>query len=140
MASPGVMISRELQVTLQLAMTEARIGATSTSAWSICCTRCSMTSPPATSCRTCGADLDALRSKLHGYLDEQVERMPQGRDCHAALCDRRAAGAAARGAARAVGGSQRNQRVGNVLVAMFHETESHALYLSCRSRASRAST
>ena len=109
------MISRELQVTLQLAMTEA----VNRRHEYVCLEHLlyAMLHDVTTSnvLQHCGADLDALRRKLRSYLDEEVERLPKGEDVIAALRDRRAAGAAARGAARAVGGApgdQRRQRAG----------------------------
>jgi ATP-dependent Clp protease ATP-binding subunit ClpA len=76
----------------------------------------------------CGADLDALRKKLQKYLDEDVERLTKGgsfQPHYAAGVQRALQRAAlhAQSAGRAeINGSQ-------VLVAMFHETESHAIFL-----------
>ena len=112
MASPGVMLSRELQVTLQLAMTEAQ----SRRHEYVCLEHVlyAMLHDFTTSnvLKQCGANIDSLRRKLQGYLDEGVERLGRGRRRHAALRDRRAARIAARGAARAVGGPPGDKRSG----------------------------
>src|SRR5258708_39210425 len=76
----------------------------------------------------CGTDLEALRKKLQKYLDEDVERLTKGgtHQPHYAAGVQRAlqrAALHAQSAGRAeINGSQ-------VLVAMFHETESHAIFL-----------
>src|ERR1700677_2682819 len=108
MPSSGVMISRELQITLQLAMTEAL----NRRHEYVCLEHV----------------LDALRKKLQKYLDEEVERLTKGgsfQPHYAAGVQRALQRAAlhAQSAGRAeINGSQ-------VLVAIFHETESHAVYL-----------
>ena len=70
MASPGVMLSRELQVTLQLAMTEAQ----NRRHEYVCLEHVlyAMLHDFTTSnvLKQCGADLDSLRRKLQGYLDD----------------------------------------------------------------------
>src|SRR3984893_12333166 len=76
----------------------------------------------------CGADLDVLRKKLQKYLDEDVERMTKVGNLqpHYAAGVQRAlqrAALHAQSAGRAeINGSQ-------VLVAMFHENGSHAIFL-----------
>ena len=111
----NIMISRELQVTLQLAMTEA----VNRRHEFVCLEHLLFAMlhdvTTTTILKSCGADLDALRRKLAHYLDEQVERMPKGEEVLAALRDRRAARSAARGVACAVGGTPGNhgrQRAG----------------------------
>ena len=78
MASPGVMLSRELQVTLQLAMTEAQ----SRRHEYVCLEHVlyAMLHDFTTSnvLKQCGANIDSLRRKLQGYLDEGVERSAAG--------------------------------------------------------------
>ena len=78
MASPGVMLSRELQVTLQLAMTEAQ----SRRHEYVCLEHVlyAMLHDFTTSnvLKQCGANIDSLRRKLQGYLDEGVERVGRG--------------------------------------------------------------
>ena len=122
------MISRELQITLQLAMTEAL----NRRHEYVCLEHVlyAMLHDVTTSnvLQHCGADLDALRKKLQKYLDEEVERMTKGGTFqpHYAAGVQRALQRAALHAQSAgrpeINGSQ-------VLVAMFHETESHAIFL-----------
>jgi ATP-dependent Clp protease ATP-binding subunit ClpA len=128
MPSSGVMISRELQITLQLAMTEAL----NRRHEYVCLEHVlyAMLHDVTTSnvLQHCGADLDALRKKLQKYLDEEVERLTKGGTFqpHYAAGVQRALQRAALHAQSAgrpeINGSQ-------VLVAMFHETESHAIFL-----------
>src|ERR1700722_19247659 len=128
MPSSGVMISRELQITLQLAMTEAL----NRRHEYVCLEHVlyAMLHDVTTSnvLQHCGADLEALRKKLQKYLDEEVERMTKGGTVqpHYAAGVQRALQRAALHAQSAgrpeINGSQ-------VLVAMFHETESHAVFL-----------
>jgi ATP-dependent Clp protease ATP-binding subunit ClpA len=120
------MISRELQVTLQLAMTEAL----SRRHEYVCLEHLlfAMLHDVTTSnvLENCGADLEALRKQLRKYLDEEVERLPKGEQVqpHYASGVQRALQRAALHAQSAgreeITGSQ-------VLVALFHETESHAV-------------
>ncbi|MBI3758290.1 MAG: ATP-dependent Clp protease ATP-binding subunit ClpA, partial [Deltaproteobacteria bacterium] len=122
------MISRELQITLQLAMTEAL----NRRHEYVCLEHVlyAMLHDVTTSniLQHCGTDLDALRKKLQKYLDEDVERLTKGgtfQPHYAAGVQRALQRAAlhAQSAGRAeINGSQ-------VLVAMFHETESHAVFL-----------
>src|SRR5579863_5847062 len=128
MASPGVMISRELQITLQLAMTEAL----NRRHEYVCLEHLlyAMLHDVTTSniLEHCGADLEALRKKLQKYLDDEVERVPKGESVqpHYANGVQRALQRAALHAQSAgrseINGSQ-------VLVALFHESESHAIFL-----------
>jgi len=128
MASPGVMISRELQVTLQLAMSEAL----NRRHEYVCLEHLlyAMLHDVTTSniLKHCGADLEQLRKQLQKYLDEELERLPKGGSFqpHYAAGVQRALQRAALHAQSAgrseINGSQ-------VLVAIFHETESHAVYL-----------
>jgi ATP-dependent Clp protease ATP-binding subunit ClpA len=128
MPSSGVMISRELQITLQLAMTEAL----NRRHEYVCLEHLlyAMLHDVTTSniLQHCGADLDALRKKLQKYLDEEVERRPKGESLqpHYANGVQRALQRAALHAQSAgrpeINGSQ-------VLAAIFHETESQAVFL-----------
>ncbi len=76
----NIMISRELQVTLQLAMSEA----VSRRHEFVCLEHLlyAMLHDVTTSTilRNCGAEPNGLRRKLEHYLDEQVERMPKGEE------------------------------------------------------------
>jgi ATP-dependent Clp protease ATP-binding subunit ClpA len=123
----NVMISRELQVTLQLAMTEA----VNRRHEFVCLEHLlfAMLHDVTASniLKNCGADLDALRRKLAHYLDEQVERMPKDET----LSPRYAIGvqrALQRAALHVQSSGHQEIAGGNVLVAMFHETESPAIF------------
>ena len=123
----NVMISRELQVTLQLAMTEA----VNRRHEFVCLEHLlfAMLHDVTASniLKNCGADLDALRRKLAHYLDEQVERMPKNET----LSPRYAIGvqrALQRAALHVQSSGHQEIAGGNVLVAMFHETESPAIF------------
>jgi ATP-dependent Clp protease ATP-binding subunit ClpA len=128
MASSGVMISRELQITLQLAMTEAL----NRRHEYVCLEHLlyAMLHDVTTSniLQHCGGDLELLKKKLLKYLDEDLERIPKGEQLqpHYANGVQRAlqrAAVHAQSAGRAeINGSQ-------VLVAMFHESESQAILL-----------
>jgi ATP-dependent Clp protease ATP-binding subunit ClpA len=128
MASSGVMISRELQITLQLAMTEA----INRRHEYVCLEHLlyAMLHDVTTSniLQHCGADLELLKKKLLKYLDEDLERIPKGEQLqpHYANGVQRALQRAALHAQSAgrseINGSQ-------VLVAMFHEAESQAILL-----------
>src|SRR5580658_5563539 len=129
MASPNnnIMISRELQVTLQLAMTEA----VNRRHEFVCLEHLLFAMlhdvTTTTILKSCGADLDALRRKLAHYLDEQVELMPKGEE----VSPRYAIGvqrALQRAALHVQSAGRQEITGGNVLVAMFHESESPALY------------
>ncbi len=76
----------------------------------------------------CGADLEALRNGLARVLDEEFERLPEGAllSPHYTLAVQRVL---QRAAAHVQSSGRREIDGGNVLVAMFHETESHAVYL-----------
>ncbi len=123
----NIMISRELQVTLQLAMTEA----VNRRHEFVCLEHLlyAMLHDVTSSniLKHCGADLDALRRKLGHYLDEQVERMPKGEE----VAPRYAIGvqrALQRAALHVQSAGRQEIAGGNVLVAMFHETESPAIF------------
>ncbi|HUN60155.1 MAG TPA: ATP-dependent Clp protease ATP-binding subunit ClpA [Candidatus Binataceae bacterium] len=128
MASPGVMISRELQVTLQLAMSEAL----NRRHEYVCLEHLlyAMLHDVTTSniLKNCGADIEQLRKQLQKYLDEDVERLPKG----GAFQPHYAAGvqrALQRAALHAQSAGRTEINGSQVLVAIFHETESHAVYL-----------
>src|SRR6202030_1276872 len=123
----NIMISRELQVTLQLAVTEA----VNRRHEYVCLEHLlyAMLHDVTTSniLQNSGADLEELKKKLTRYLDEQVERMPKGETVmpRCAISVQRAL----QRAALHVQSSGRNEiNGGNVLVAMFHETESPAYF------------
>src|SRR5271156_3476476 len=123
----NIMISRELQVTLQLAMTEA----VNRRHEFVCLEHLLFAMlhdvTTTTILKNCGADLDALRRKLAHYLDEQVERMPKGEE----VSPRYAIGvqrALQRAALHVQSAGRQEITGGNVLIAMFHETESPAIF------------
>ena len=127
MASPGVMLSRELQVTLQLAMTEAQ----SRRHEYVCLEHVlyAMLHDFTTSnvLKQCGANIDSLRRKLQGYLDDGVERMGRGVE----VTPRYATGvqrALQRAALHAQSAGRREINGPAMLIAMFQEAESYALY------------
>ncbi|MGH8012579.1 MAG: ATP-dependent Clp protease ATP-binding subunit ClpA, partial [Candidatus Binataceae bacterium] len=128
MPSSGVMISRELQITLQLAMTEAL----NRRHEYVCLEHVlyAMLHDVTTSniLRHCGTDLDALRKKLQKYLDDEVERLPRGEHSqpHYATGVQRALQRAALHA-QSAGRAEINGSA--VLVALFQESESQAIYL-----------
>ncbi len=121
------MLSRELQVTLQLAVTEA----VNRRHEYVCLEHLlyAMLHDVTTSnvLRHSGANLDDLKQKLTRYLDEQIERMPRGES----VMPRYATGVqrALQRAALHVQSAGRNEiNGGNLLVAMFQETASPAYF------------
>ena len=128
MGSSSVMISRELQVTLQLAATEAA----DRHHEYICLEHLLYAMLHDTTASNilhhCGANIDVLRKKLAAYLDRELERLPGT----ASLSPRYALGVQRvlqRAAAHVQSAGRQEINGGNVLVAMFQETESHALFL-----------
>ena len=125
--SNNVMISRELQVTLQLAMTEA----VNRRHEYVCLEHLlyAMLHDVTTSniLKHCGADLEALKRKLVHYLDDQVERLPKGEQVspHYALGVQRSL---QRAALHVQSSGRQEISGGNVLVAMFHEIEAPAIF------------
>src|SRR3984893_3839347 len=123
----GIMLSRELQVTLQLAMTEAQ----SRRHEYVCLGHLlyAILHDFTTSnvLKHCGANLDSLRRKLQGYLDEGAERLGRG----AEAAPRYATGvqrALQRAAVPAQSAGRQEINGPAVLIAMFQEAESYALY------------
>jgi len=121
------MLSRELQVTLQLAVTEA----VNRRHEYVCLEHLlyAMLHDVTTSniLKNCGANLEQLKRKLARYLDEQVERLPRGES----VMPRYAAGvqrALQRAALHVQSAGNTEINGGNVLVAMFHENESPAIF------------
>jgi ATP-dependent Clp protease ATP-binding subunit ClpA len=127
MPSSNIMISRELQVTLQLAMTEA----VNRRHEYVCLEHLlyAMLHDYTTSniLQHCGADLDALKRKLTRYLDDQIERMPKSEN----VAPRYALGvqrALQRAALHTQSAGRTEINGGSVLVAMFQENEAPALF------------
>jgi ATP-dependent Clp protease ATP-binding subunit ClpA len=121
------MISRELQITLQLAMTEA-----ANRRHEYVCLEHLLYAmlhdvTTANILRHCGADIEDLKAKLLHFLDEKIERLERGED----VAPRYALGvqrALQRAALHVQSTGHQEINGGNVLVAMFHENESHAIY------------
>jgi ATP-dependent Clp protease ATP-binding subunit ClpA len=127
MASSGVMLSRELQVTLQLAITEAQ----SRRHEYVCLEHLlyAMLHDYTTSnvLKQCGADIESLRRKLQAYLNDGVERLARG----AEAAPRYATGvqrALQRAALHAQSAGRHEINGPAVLIAMFQESESYAIY------------
>ena len=139
MASPGMMLSRELQVTLQLAMTEAAKPAPRVRLPGALLYAMLHDVTTSNVLKQCGANLDALRAQARSATSTRASSaMPRARSRRATRL-----ACSARCSARRCMRSRRDGRKstgGNVLVAMFQETESHGALSFCRSRASRAST
>ena len=78
--------------------------------------------------KACGADLAELRSDTEGFLAEHMEELPEGEDRqpHQTLAFRRVLDLAA---AHMRSSGRDALDSGAVLVAMFHEDDSHAIWL-----------
>jgi ATP-dependent Clp protease ATP-binding subunit ClpA len=127
MASSGVMISRELQVTLQLAMTEAANRRHEYVCMEHLLYAMLHDATASNILRHCGADLARLRKRLIKFLDEKVERVPG----HSQVSPRYALGVQRvlqRAAAHVQSAGRQEINGGNVLVAMFAEPDSYAVY------------
>ncbi|HUY26099.1 MAG TPA: ATP-dependent Clp protease ATP-binding subunit ClpA [Candidatus Binataceae bacterium] len=125
--SNNIMISRELQVTLQLAMTEA-----ANRRHEYVCLEHLLYAmihdvTASTILKRCGANLEALARKLERYLNDQVEPMPAGEN----IAPRYALGvqrALQRAAVHTQSAGRSEINGASVLVAMFQEAESPALF------------
>ncbi len=75
----------------------------------------------------CGADMDALRTDLTAFLDEQVESLPEGTDVEPqqTLSFQRVL---QRAAMHVRSAGRETLNAGNLLVSMFREPESYAIY------------
>ncbi len=121
------MISRELQVTLQLAMSEA-----SNRRHEYVCMEHLLyamlhDATASNILRHCGADMARLRKRLAKYLDDKIERMPG----NSQVSPRYALGVQRvlqRAAAHVQSAGRQEINGGNVLVAMFAEPDSYAVY------------
>ncbi|MFL5354473.1 ATP-dependent Clp protease ATP-binding subunit ClpA [Archangium sp.] len=76
----------------------------------------------------CGANVKRLRERLEGFLEETVERLPEGVDAEPqqTIGVERVLHSAAM---HALSAEQKYIDGGDILVALFREEESHALYL-----------
>ena len=122
------MISRELQVTLQLAMTEA----VNRRHEYVCLEHLlyAMLHDVTASniLRNCGADLDGCASKLRKYPRRRGRAPAQGQSRFSRIMRSGVQRALQRAALHAQSAGRQEINGGNVLVAMFHETESHAVF------------
>ncbi|HEY2106803.1 MAG TPA: Clp protease N-terminal domain-containing protein [Candidatus Binataceae bacterium] len=126
-SSSGVIISRELQVTLQLAMTEAANRRHEYVCMEHLLYAMLHDATASNILRHCGADLARLRKRLGKFLDDKIERMPG----HGQVTPRYALGVQRvlqRAAAHVQSAGRQEINGGNVLVAMFAEPDSYAVY------------
>jgi ATP-dependent Clp protease ATP-binding subunit ClpA len=127
MASSGVMISRELQVTLQLAMSEAANRRHEYVCMEHLLYAMLHDATASNILRHCGADLARLRKRLAKFLDDKIERVPG----NGQVSPRYALGVQRvlqRAAAHGQSAGHQEINGGNVLVAMFAEPDSYAVY------------
>ncbi|MFY0580764.1 ATP-dependent Clp protease ATP-binding subunit ClpA [Cystobacter fuscus] len=78
--------------------------------------------------KSCGAQVKRLQERLESFLEETVERLPEGVEAE----PQQTIGVERvlhRAAMHALSAEQKFIDGGDVLVALFHEQESHALYL-----------
>jgi ATP-dependent Clp protease ATP-binding subunit ClpA len=128
MASSGIMISRELQVTLQLAMTEAANRRHEYICLEHLLYAMLHDATASNILKQCGADLEKLRRQLATYLDEKLERVPEAEE----IVPRYAIGVQRvlqRAALHVQSAGRQQMDGGNVLVAIFSEGESQAVYM-----------
>ena len=126
-SSSGVIISRELQVTLQLAMTEAANRRHEYVCMEHLLYAMLHDATASNILRHCGADLGRLRKRLGKFLDDKIERMPG----NGQVTPRYALGVQRvlqRAAAHVQSAGRQEINGGNVLVAMFAEPDSYAVY------------
>ncbi len=121
------MISRELQVTLQLAMSEAANRRHEYVCMEHLLYAMLHDATASNILRHCGADLARLRKRLAKYLDDKVERVPGNEK----VSPRYALGVQRvlqRAAAHVQSAGRQEINGGHVLVAMFAEPDSYAVY------------
>ncbi|HWB78884.1 MAG TPA: ATP-dependent Clp protease ATP-binding subunit ClpA [Nannocystaceae bacterium] len=78
--------------------------------------------------RGCGGDVEAIRTDVEEFLDENMERIPEGANftCHQTI----GVGRVLQRAVYHVQGAGKREVTGaNLLVALFAEPESHAVYI-----------
>jgi len=78
--------------------------------------------------RNCGADVDELRGELETYLEDQVATLPEGTD-HEPEQTLSFQRVLQRAAMHVEGAGRENMNAGNVLVSLYRERESYAVYL-----------
>jgi len=78
--------------------------------------------------RKCGGDIEELRVELEDFLEENVEELPEGEESgpDQTLAFQRVL---QRAAMHVQGAGRAQMTTGNLLVAMFRERDSHAVYL-----------
>ena len=121
------MISRELQVTLQLAISEAANRRHEYVCLEHLLYAMLHDATASNVLHHCGADLQRLRKRLGRYLDDKIERLPAGAETtpHYAVGVQRVL---QRAAAHVQSAGRREITGGNVLVALFAEQNSYALF------------
>src|SRR6266446_6914480 len=136
MASSSVMISRELQVTLQLAMTEALSRRNEYVCLEHLLYAMLHDATASNILQQCGADLDKLRGALKKYLDEKIEKLPGSVEIapRYSLAVQRVL---QRAAAHVQSSGRQEINGANVLVAIFAEADSHAVYFLQEEEVSR---
>ena len=126
MAAP--MIAKDLQATFRLAFEEAtrrrhEYLTLEHLLWALC------SDPNASKAiKACGADTERIRGKIDGYLDETIEKLPEGAESEpqqTAAIER----VIQRAAIHVLSSDQKVIDGGNVLVAIFREDKSFALYV-----------
>ncbi len=122
------MLSRELQVTLNLAIQEAR--KRRHEYLTLEHVLFAMLHDPVAQdiLAGCGGDREAIKEALETFLDESLERLPTGEDAvpEQTLAFQRAV---QRAAYHVQSSGKKEMDAGNLLVAMFRETDSHAVFL-----------
>jgi ATP-dependent Clp protease ATP-binding subunit ClpA len=78
--------------------------------------------------QACGGNLPELRGELEEFLDESIERLPEGVDAQPeqTLAFQRAL---QRAALHVQSSGKKEMDAGNLLVAMYRESDSHAIYV-----------
>src|SRR4051812_47471592 len=128
MASPGPSISRELQEALRRAFNEAQ--AQRHEYVTLEHVLLGLLEDPSVkeALGACGADMKRLRKALHEFLDHSIEKLPEDVDVQVqqTLSVRRVL---QRAAIHVVSSDQELIKGNAVLVQMFNEEESYAVYL-----------
>src|SRR5216684_60394 len=127
MPPSSIMLSRELQVTLQLAMTEALNRRHEFVCLEHLLYAMLHDSTATNIIQSCGADMTRLRKRLENFLDEKIEALPAGSETapRYSLAVQRVL---QRAAAHVQSAGRQELTGANVLAAMFSEGDSHAVY------------
>ncbi len=127
MPPSSIMLSRELQVTLQLAMTEALNRRHEFVCLEHLLYAMLHDSTATNIIQSCGADMMRLRKRLENFLDQKIEALPAGSETapRYSLAVQRVL---QRAAAHVQSAGRQELTGANVLAAMFSEGDSHAVY------------